>query len=145
MIRIALLATSVLLAPSSRALAPAAPPAPPGMPPRQQGARMTPDSVQVRVIELATSPVGARRYRLVVPAGDRRTPRPLLLVLHGCTQDAADFARGSRLDRAATERGWIVAYAEQPPAANPRRCWNWFLPAHQQRDAGEPALIEAIR
>lgn len=125
-----LLAASVLLAPAPRAL-----PAPP----------MDADSASVSYVELSSSPVGPRRYRLVVPAGDARAARPLVVALHGCTQDAADFARGSRLDRAAAERGWLVAYAEQPEGANPRKCWNWFVPAHQGRDAGEPALVEAIR
>jgi poly(hydroxyalkanoate) depolymerase family esterase len=128
-----LLAASVLLAPAPRAHVPLVP-----------ARAVSPDSVAVSFVELASSPVGARRYRLAVPTGDTRAPRPLLVVLHGCTQDAADIARGSRLDRAAAERGWLVAYAEQPASANPRRCWNWFDPAHQRRDAGEPALVAAI-
>jgi poly(hydroxyalkanoate) depolymerase family esterase len=88
---------------------------------------------------------GTRRWRLAVPAGHRATtPRPMLVMLHGCLQDAADIARGSRLDALASEAGALVLYPEQPESANPRKCWNWFDPAHQHRGAGEPALLAAL-
>src|SRR5262249_29247141 len=39
-----------------------------------------------------------RRYRLFVPAGvSARRPAPLLLLLHGCGQDAASFAASTRV------------------------------------------------
>jgi poly(hydroxyalkanoate) depolymerase family esterase len=65
-------------------------------------------------------------------------------MLHGCTQDAADFARGTRMSAIADERGFIVLYPEQSASAHAQKCWSWYDPAHQQRDAGEPASIAAI-
>ena len=38
----------------------------------------------------------------------------------------------------AEEHGCLVAYPAQTPAANASKCWNWFSPADQQRDQGEP-------
>lgn len=85
---------------------------------------------------------GERTYVLHLPDSAAPTSgRPLLVMLHGCTQDADDVARGTRLQEMAGARGWMVLYPEQPATANPRKCWNWYDPAHQRRDAGEPSII----
>lgn len=87
---------------------------------------------------------GSRHYMLYVPSHDDGTPRPLLVMLHGCGQDPADFAAGTRMNRLAEAHGWLVAYPAQKKLANLAGCWNWFQPAHQARDRGEPSLIAAI-
>jgi poly(hydroxyalkanoate) depolymerase family esterase len=86
-----------------------------------------------------------RRWRLYTPTqqpGAR--PAPLLVLLHGCTQDVDDMARGTRMDEVAARQGFLVLYPEQPAGANALRCWNWFEAAHQRRDAGEPAMLAAL-
>ncbi|HEX6910205.1 MAG TPA: PHB depolymerase family esterase, partial [Longimicrobium sp.] len=92
-----------------------------------------------------TGPAGTRRYRLFVPAGhDASRPAPLVVMLHGCTQDPDDFARGTRFNEHAGRAGAIVAYPEQLAEHNPQKCWTWFDRAHQGADAGEPAIIAGI-
>lgn len=89
--------------------------------------------------------VGPRRYKLYVPSRyDKVRPAPLLVVLHGCTQDPDDIAKGTRFNSLAESHGFIVAYPEQPQNANGLKCWNWFDSAHQKRGTGEPALIASI-
>lgn len=86
---------------------------------------------------------GGLDYRLFVPplaAG--AAPPPLVVMLHGCTQDAEDFAVGTRMDALALEHGFLALYPEQSGRANPQRCWNWFKHVHQRRGRGEPGLIE---
>lgn len=83
-------------------------------------------------------------YKLYLPPGDATVPRPLLLMLHGCTQNPDDFAAGTRMNEVARRHGWLVLYPEQSMTVNPQGCWNWFKSTHQERGRGEPALLAAL-
>ena len=87
---------------------------------------------------------GARDYKLFVPPGASDRPMPLVVMLHGCTQSADDFAAGTRMNELAAEYGFLVAYPEQAKSANPNKCWNWFLRSQQDRDQGEPSIVAGI-
>ena len=88
---------------------------------------------------------GRLTYKLYVPRNlPTAAKRPLIVMLHGCTQDADDFAVGTRMNELAEEIGFLVAYPEQSNTANPMSCWNWFDPNHQARGAGEPSLIAGL-
>jgi len=87
---------------------------------------------------------GSRSYKLYVPSSQGPGPSPLIVMLHGCTQSADDFAAGTRMNFAAEGRGCFVVYPEQTKAANASKCWNWFRSSDQARDHGEPALIGGI-
>lgn len=84
------------------------------------------------------------RYRLFVPDGVRSRPQPLVVMLHGCGQDALDFARGTDMNVLAGQHGCLVLYPEQPASAHWNRCWNWYDEAHHRRGEGEPALIAGL-
>jgi poly(hydroxyalkanoate) depolymerase family esterase len=87
-------------------------------------------------------------YLLYLPDGSGRAgstaarPAPLLVMLHGCTQDAAAFVEATPM--LAHAAGVAVLYPEQSAAANPQRCWNWFDPVNQRRGGGEAAAIAAL-
>ena len=92
---------------------------------------------------LATARAGMRRFRLFRPTGLSAGERPpLLVMLHGCGQDPAGFARSTRMNRLAARERFLVLYPEQSRLANPQRCWNWFE-TESGRAQGEVALILA--
>ena len=84
---------------------------------------------------------GTRSYRLFVPS-DRSEPlKGIVVMLHGCTQTPEDFAAGTKMDFAAEEAGFVVAYPEQTGRHNAQSCWNWFRPEDQGRTGGEAAML----
>jgi poly(hydroxyalkanoate) depolymerase family esterase len=91
-----------------------------------------------------TNSHGSRRYKLFIPTRHAGKPLPLLVMLHGCLQDPDDFALGTRMNAIAEEQRIFVLYPEQSEAANQTRCWNWFNPANQRRDQGEPSIIAGL-
>ena len=68
---------------------------------------------------------------------------PLLVMLHGCGQDAYTFAQGSRMNELADQHRFLVLYPQQSLHANAMRCWNWFEP-RTRHGAGEAAVIAAL-
>lgn len=91
-----------------------------------------------------TNQAGSRDYKLYIPGRAADGPRPLIVMLHGCTQSPDDFAAGTGMNMLAEEQGCFVAYPAQSSSANCSKCWNWFSPEHQQRSVGEPSLISGI-
>lgn len=85
-----------------------------------------------------------RDYKLYIPPGSAGQSLPLVLMLHGCTQDPDDFAAGTAMNTLAREQGFYVLYPAQSAQANPQRCWNWFKHTHQQRGRGEPATLAGM-
>jgi poly(hydroxyalkanoate) depolymerase family esterase len=118
----------------------------PGMPLRRPGGPVPPPAPAEGqwIAATYTGAAGTRAYKLYVPSQYHGQAMPLVVMLHGCTQDPDDFAVGTGMNFLAEASGFLVAYPEQAAGANASKCWNWFQAAHQQRDQGEPSLIAGI-
>ena len=104
------------------------------------GARVVSKAVKSRIAALKPPPgpgdwipgvaigaAGVRRYRLYRPPGVTLGERlPLMVMLHGCGQDAKSFAISTRMNRIAARQRFAVLYPEQDRLANAQGCWNWF-------------------
>jgi poly(hydroxyalkanoate) depolymerase family esterase len=91
-----------------------------------------------------TGAAGTRAFKMFAPSGFAGEALPLIVMLHGCTQDPDDFAAGTRMNALAQEQGFFVLYPAQALRSNSHKCWNWFSPGDQRRGAGEPALIAGM-
>ncbi|HEU0204060.1 MAG TPA: PHB depolymerase family esterase [Burkholderiaceae bacterium] len=91
-----------------------------------------------------TNPAGTRPYKLYVPARNAEGARSLVVMLHGCTQTADDFATGTRMNALAEERHFLVLYPAQTQAASHARCWNWFKHSDDPLTQGEAAIIAGM-
>ena len=92
-----------------------------------------------------TNSAGSRKYEVYVPSTYKAgTALPLVVALHGCTEQIDVFRQLTRLDALAESRGFIVVFPGQTPSANSQSCWNWFSAANMQRGAGEPSIIAGI-
>jgi poly(hydroxyalkanoate) depolymerase family esterase len=89
---------------------------------------------------------GAREYVAYRPATfpAAHESRALVVMLHGCTQSAEDFAAGTRMSAAADSNAFLVLYPEQPATAHPQKCWNWYSPNEFLRGKGEIAILAAM-
>ncbi len=99
---------------------------------------------------MATTAFGTLRYKLFKPPGARRTDRlPLLLMLHGCEQDADALAASSKMNQLAAQKKFYVLYPQQERHANPHGCWNWFDTrsgrAQREADAIAGTLAQVCR
>lgn len=69
---------------------------------------------------------------------------PLVVVLHGCTQNASLYDKGSGWSQLAAREGFALLYPEQQRSNNPNLCFNWYLPGDARRDHGEAMSISQM-
>ncbi len=105
-------------------------------------AQTTPSSV---IEANGSTKLGALTYRLFIPQTESNAkPSPLIVMLHGCKQNAHDFAVGTQMDQIGGRAGCFVVYPQQSSYANASGCWNWFKHTHQLRERGEPKALAML-
>jgi poly(hydroxyalkanoate) depolymerase family esterase len=94
---------------------------------------------------VAIGATGAKRFRLFSPPAVKPGQRlPLMVMLHGCGQDANAFAASTRMNQIATRERFLVLYPEQDRLANRTGCWNWFETGTGRAFAEAELIMQAI-
>ena len=94
----------------------------------------------------------ARHYVVHVPRGRiARRQRPLVVVLHGCSQDHRDIEQITGFNQLADRHGFLVAYPyiTSYRGFRNRNCWGWWFDQEIHAGAGEVEdlwqIIEEIK
>ena len=113
---------------------------PPGKEPRGRVYKGTHSAFE-RTFSLVQLTSGRRPYLLYLPRNySAAKALPMIVMMHGCKQDAHIFAAATRMNGLADRDEFIVLYPEQRRLANIHRCWNWFSRSAQD-GAGEAAIL----
>ncbi|MFF4500298.1 alpha/beta hydrolase family esterase [Streptomyces sp. NPDC001401] len=91
------------------------------------------------VTGFGSNPGALRMFRYVpdgLPSG-----RPVVVALHGCTQDAAGYGAGSGWIQLADQWGFSVVLPQQTTANNSSSCFDWFQSGDIERGQGEAASV----
>lgn len=86
---------------------------------------------------------GALEARIYLPPG-LKNAAPLIVVLHGCTQTAAEYDHGAGWSDMADRHGFALLFAQQQRYNNAHLCFNWFEPDDIRRDGGEALSIRQM-
>jgi poly(hydroxyalkanoate) depolymerase family esterase len=89
-----------------------------------------------------TNPGDLRMWSFV-PAGLQQTA-PLVVVLHGCGQNAAGYDQGAGWSTLAEHYGFALLLPEQRRTNNAHGCFNWFNPEDTARDQGEACSVRQM-
>ncbi|MFG3657206.1 alpha/beta hydrolase family esterase [Streptomyces sp. NPDC047706] len=91
------------------------------------------------VTGFGSNPGALKMYRYVpdgLPAG-----RPVVVALHGCTQNASGYGTQSGWTQLADRWGFSVVLPQQQSANNLSSCFNWFQTGDIARGQGEAASL----
>ncbi|MEU6813060.1 PHB depolymerase family esterase [Streptomyces sp. NPDC046831] len=91
------------------------------------------------VTGFGTNPGALRMFRYVPPG--LAAGRPVVVALHGCTQDAAGYGDNSGWLQLADRWGFSVVLPQQQSANNLSTCFDWFQAGDIERGRGEAASV----
>ena len=80
----------------------------------------------LKIKEFGSDPGNLEMYIHIPKSKSDSIKRPLIVALHGCTQDAESMARQSGWNKLADNFGFYVLYPQQKIINNPNACFNWF-------------------
>jgi len=99
-------------------------------------------SAMNEIAEFGSNPGNLKMFQYQPKELGKKTP--LVVVLHGCIQNAEEIAQLTGWNKLADENQFMMIYPQQNPANNPQNCFNWFLPEDIVKNKGEAASIKQM-
>ncbi len=98
---------------------------------------------QEAIKEISNFGLNPGNLRMYIHENQTKTDKvkPLLIVLHGCSQTANDVAELTGWNKIADSNNFIVLYPQQKFLNNPQLCFNWFESEDQEKNKGENESI----
>jgi poly(hydroxyalkanoate) depolymerase family esterase len=103
---------------------------------------VSPSSHLTETENFGSNPGALRMFTYVPP--DVSAPCALMVVLHGCTQNAASYDLGAGWSTLAERFGFALLLPEQQRTNNPNGCFNWFQTGDIERGHGEALSIRQM-
>ncbi|WP_106976934.1 alpha/beta hydrolase family esterase [Streptomyces sp. NRRL S-920] len=94
------------------------------------------------VTGFGSNPGNLRMFRYVPPG--LPDGRPVVVALHGCTQNAASYAAHTGWLGLADTYKFSLVLPQQQSVNNSNSCFNWFEPGDTRRDSGEALSIKQM-
>ena len=91
-----------------------------------------------------TNPGKLDAFVYVPTTADKTKPIPMVVALHGCSQNATTLADLSGWNTLADRYGFCVMYPQQRAMNNLSTCFNWFNKWDAWRDEGEVLSIKQM-
>ena len=105
-------------------------------------ASLTPAATTVEVTNFGSNPGKLKMFKHI--PDQLPTSAPLVVVMHGCKQNARTFTDESGWTLLSDKLHVALVMPEQQQANNQNNCFNWFDPANNVRDRGEALSIKQM-
>jgi poly(3-hydroxybutyrate) depolymerase len=84
------------------------------------------------------------QYKVYTPSKYNKQQKvPLIMMLHGCTQNMNIFSDSTQYAGLAEAQNFIVVFPSQDPSVT-NSCWKWYDPPSQKRGGGDAAILAGI-
>lgn len=97
-----------------------------------------------RLVEIEAFEPNPGRLKMLAHLPAATAGQPMVVLLHGCTQDAAEFAAASGWVALADRMGFALILPRQSKRNHAHGCFRWFNPQDVTRDRGEAGSIAAM-
>lgn len=106
---------------------------------------VTAQSELTRIFNFGSNPGNLHMFmHSSLDSSTNESSKPLVVVLHGCSQSAESVSVQTGWNKLADDYGFYVLYPQQKNSNNPNNCYNWFRPNDISKNKGEAHSIKQM-